>query len=165
MSIFTKAIHRLKAICIKIPNAFFLNRRRKLIIKLTQNHKRLPTAKAILRKKYKAGGVTFSDFNFYYKARVIKGLPHWLSGIESACQCRRRGFDHWVRKSPWRKKWQLTVIFLPGKSHGQRSLAGYSPWGRQELNMTYWLKNIVIQSSASIKTDRLNNGTESRVQK
>ena len=48
------------------------------------------------------------------------------------CHCRRsRGcrFDPWVRKISWRRKWQLTPVFLPGKSHGQRSLAGYSPEG------------------------------------
>ena len=39
------------------------------------------------------------------------------------------GFDRWVGKSHWRRKWQPTPIFLPGKFHGQRSLAGYSPWG------------------------------------
>ena len=46
---------------------------------------------------------------------------------EYACQCRSLGFDPWVRKIPWRRKWQPTPVFLPGKSHGQRSLAGYSP--------------------------------------
>ena len=40
---------------------------------------------------------------------------------------RRHGFDLWVRKVPWRRKWQATPVFLPGESHGQRSLAGYSP--------------------------------------
>ena len=37
---------------------------------------------------------------------------------------------------PWRRKWQSTPVFLPGKFQGQRSLAGYSPWGHKELNMT-----------------------------
>ena len=63
----------------------------------------------------------------------------WCSGKESACQCRRRKrhrFDPWVRKIPWRRKWQPTVVFLPGKSHGQRSLAGYSARGCKELDMT-----------------------------
>ena len=50
----------------------------------------------------------------------------WLSGKESACQCRRYRFNPWVRKSPWRRKWQPNTLFLPEKSHGQRSLAGYS---------------------------------------
>ena len=45
-------------------------------------------------------------------------------------------FDPWVGKIPWRRKWPPTPVFLPGKSHGQRSLAGYSPWGNQELYMT-----------------------------
>ena len=60
-------------------------------------------------------------------------------GKESARQCRRcrrcqfRGFS--VGKIPWRRKWQPTPVFLPGKSHGQRSLAGYSPWGCKELDM------------------------------
>ena len=43
------------------------------------------------------------------------GLHSWLSGKESSCQCRRRGFDPWVRKIPWKRKWQPTPIFLPGK--------------------------------------------------
>ena len=60
----------------------------------------------------------------------------WLSGKESACQCRRRRFDPWVRKIPWRRKWQPTPVFLPGKRHGQWSLEGYSPWGRKELDAT-----------------------------
>ena len=51
-------------------------------------------------------------------------LPWCLSGKESACQFRRCGFDPWVGKIPWRRKWQPTPVFLPGKSHGQRSLAG-----------------------------------------
>ena len=50
-------------------------------------------------------------------------LPWWLSGEESTCQCRRLGISPWVRKIPWRRKQQPTPVFLPGKSHGQRSLA------------------------------------------
>ena len=46
-------------------------------------------------------------------------------------QCRRPGFDPWVGKIPWRRAWQLTPVFLPGESHGQRSLVGYSPWGAE----------------------------------
>ena len=46
------------------------------------------------------------------------------------------GFDPWVGKIPWRRKWQPSPVFLPGKSHGQRSLAGYSPWSCKELDMT-----------------------------
>ena len=47
---------------------------------------------------------------------------------KSVClQCRRPGFDAWVRKIPWRRAWQSNPVVLPGKSHGHRSLAGYSP--------------------------------------
>ena len=56
---------------------------------------------------------------------------------ESTCQCRRHkrhGFDPWVRKIPWRRKWQPISVFFPGKYHGRRSLAGYSPWGHKELD-------------------------------
>ena len=44
--------------------------------------------------------------------------------------------ETWVQKIPWRRKWQPTPVFLPGESHGQRSLAGYSPWGCKELDTT-----------------------------
>ena len=59
--------------------------------------------------------------------------------IRTACQCRRCmrcGFSPWVRKIPWRRKWQPTPVSLPGKFHGQRSLVGYSPWGSKELDTT-----------------------------
>ena len=48
---------------------------------------------------------------------------------ESACQCRRYGFHPWIRKIPWKRKWQATPVFLLGKSRGQRSLAGYIAHG------------------------------------
>ena len=43
-----------------------------------------------------------------------RGLPWWLNGNESTCQCRRPRFDPWIGKFPWRKKWQLTLVFLSG---------------------------------------------------
>ena len=48
----------------------------------------------------------------------------------------RDGFYLWVGKIPWRRKWQPTPVLLPGKSHGWRSLVGYSPWGHKESDMT-----------------------------
>ena len=57
-------------------------------------------------------------------------FPGGSSGKEPACQLRRSqrcGFDPCVRKIPWRRPWQPTPVFLPGESHGQRSLVGYSP--------------------------------------
>ena len=65
--------------------------------------------------------------------------PGSTSGKEPACQRRkrkRRRFDPWVTKIPWRRKWQPTPIFLPGKSPEQRSLVGYSPWSCKESDRT-----------------------------
>ena len=61
-------------------------------------------------------------------------LSSGASGKEPACQCRRekrQGFYPWVGKIPWSRKWQPTPVFLAGKFHGQRSLAGYSQWGHR----------------------------------
>ena len=55
-------------------------------------------------------------------AEMVKRLP----------AMQETGFDPWVGKIPWRRKWQPTPVFLRGESHGQRSLVGYSPWGRKE---------------------------------
>ena len=63
-------------------------------------------------------------------------LPGWISDQESTCQCRRLGFDPWGGKIPWRRKWQPTPVFLPGESHGQRSLVGYSSWGHRSCGVT-----------------------------
>jgi len=50
-------------------------------------------------------------------------------------QCRRPGFNPWVQKIPWRRKWQSTPVSLPGEVHEQRDLVGYSPWGHKESDM------------------------------
>ena len=79
---------------------------------------------------------SYPSLNIYSPAQ---GLPRWLSGKESACQCRRcrkHWFNPWVREMPWSRKWQPMPVFLPGKFHGQRHLAGYSPWGCQESDTT-----------------------------
>ena len=52
-------------------------------------------------------------------------------GKKICLQCGRARFNLWVRKKPWRSKWQPTPVFLPGGSHGQRSLVGYSPWNHR----------------------------------
>jgi len=57
--------------------------------------------------------------------------------VKNRLQLRRCRFDPWVGKIPWRRAWQATSVFLPGKSHGQRSLAGCSPWGDRESDMAY----------------------------
>jgi len=60
---------------------------------------------------------------------AVKNLP----AVQS---CRRLKFSPWVWKIPWRRAWQPTPGFLPGESHGQRSLVGYSPQGCKESGMT-----------------------------
>ena len=73
----------------------------------------------------------------YSKLLWLKeGLRRWLSGKDFTCQCQRQRFDPWVGKIPWRRKWQSTPLVLPGKSHGQANLAGYSPWDHKEMDMT-----------------------------
>ena len=61
----------------------------------------------------------------------LTGLPRWLGGKESTSPCRRHGFNPWVGKIPWRRKWQSSPVFLPGESHGQRNLGGYSSGDRR----------------------------------
>ena len=69
----------------------------------------------------------------------FKGFPGGASSKETTRQCRRQdagilGVDPWVRKIPWKRAWQQ--VFLPGESHGQRSLVAYSSWDHKELDMT-----------------------------
>ena len=67
------------------------------------------------------------------------GFPGSTSCKEPACQCRRckrLGFNPWVRKIPWRRAEQPIPVFLPGESHGQKSLMGYGPQGQKESNTT-----------------------------
>ena len=76
-------------------------------------------------------GHDWSDLAAAAAACEFTGLPWWLSGKESACQRRRHRLFAWVRKIPQRKKWQPNPVFLPGKSHGKRSLAGLQSMGSQ----------------------------------
>ena len=68
----------------------------------------------------------------YEVTSACTGLPQWLSGKECPCQCRGHRFHPWVRKIPWRRKWQSTPVFLPGKSHGQRSVGRLQSTGSQK---------------------------------
>jgi len=75
----------------------------------------------------------------YYTPFLLWGFPRGASGKEPACQSRRHKrlrFDPWVRNLPWRRAWQPTPVLLPGESHGQRSLVGYSPLGCKESDET-----------------------------
>ena len=91
----------------------------------------------------------------------LLGLPRWLSGKEPTCLCRGCRLNPWLRKMPWRRKWHATAVFLPGKSHGQRSLVGYSPWGRKETEtrlsahtqMKYLLNTCLFFLLLSLRTN------------
>ena len=77
---------------------------------------------------------------YFQRVTEWRGLPRWLNDEESACQCRRLrrpGFDLWVRKIPWRRKWRPTPIFLPGKSPGQKSLRGLQSVGSQRVRLAW----------------------------
>ena len=107
-------------------------------------------------------GFHYNLGRFVYMDTYIAGLLRWCIGKKSACQSckttgtslicffyinkhqetrhKRCGFYLWVGKIPWRRKWKPTLVFLPGKFHGQRSTVGYSPWGHTKLDKTEWLK-------------------------
>ena len=92
-------------------------------------------------------------FLFQIFSNHISRLPRCLSSKDATCQYRRRkrrGFDPCIRKIPWRRKWQPSPVFLPGKSHGQRSLVGYSPWGCKELDMTEHIHTQIIYHQLSL---------------
>ena len=77
----------------------------------------------------------------YTELIEIMGFPGGSDG-RICLQCGRPGFDPWVGKIPWRREWLSTPSLLPEESHGQRSLAGYSPWDLKESDMTEWLTHI-----------------------
>ena len=77
-------------------------------------------------------------WSFNFNISPSSEHPGLISFRMALCKCRRHrrcGFDPWVRKIPWRRKWQPTPVILSGKSNRQRSLVGYSPWGCKELDM------------------------------
>ena len=105
------------------------------------------------KERNTAEQLTLSLFtlNLLLAVLAFKGLPRWVRCKEPVCQCRRHrrpGFDPWVRKIPWRRKWQSIPVFLPGESHGQRSLAGYSPWGHKRVR-----HDLVTKQHISLTTE------------
>ena len=79
------------------------------------------------------------DTDLWSKAHIPWGFPGGDSGKELTSQCRqhkRRGFNPWVGKIPWRRAWQLPPVFLPGESPWTEEPGGLQPWGCTELDMT-----------------------------
>ena len=81
----------------------------------------------------------FGWMHCHYKSpckRLGGALHRRLRWSKISLQYRRPRYDSWVRKIPWRREWQPASVFLPGESHGLRSLVGYSPWGHKEMDTT-----------------------------
>ena len=72
-------------------------------------------------------------YNLFLGASLVAQM------VKVCLQCRWPRFNPWVRKIPWRKKWQHTPVFLPVEFHGWRSQVSYSPWDHKELDTTEWL--------------------------
>ena len=96
-----------------------------------------------------------------YFERYVCDFPGGSDGKSICLQCGRPGFSPWVRKIPCRRKWQPTPVFLPGKSHGWRSLVGYSPWGPKESDRTerlhyyWWIIRKASQTLGELINDSL----------
>ena len=103
----------------------------------------------------------FEDFykqtnDIYYCHQLSPGLrtwcAEWSSDKEASCRrCRRHGFDPWVRKISWNKKWQPPPVSLPEKFHQQKRLAGYSPWSCKRVGHN-WATEHTTQSSYTFCT-------------
>ena len=98
------------------------------------------------------------DLYVYTFANTLlsSGFPGGSEIKASACNFGRPGFDPWVGKIPWRRKWQPTPVFLPGESQGRGSLVGCRLWGRTELDtterlhFTYYLDYFIASLSLNV---------------
>ena len=84
-------------------------------------------------------------------------IPRCHSDKEPACSAgdMRHMFDPWGGKIPWRRAWQPTPVFLPGESHGQRSLEGYGPWGCKESDTTERLSTLASMQCIKLRLDSI----------
>ena len=101
----------------------------------------LPQIKLSLKEKLSLSHLhseCFSKTLIFWCLLWWKGASPVVQMVKNppTCQYRRCRFDPWVGKIPWRNEWLSTSVFLPGESHGQESLAGYSPWGCTETRLS-----------------------------
>ena len=139
---------RFLAITPRIHKSLYLNRGQEIwVSKMHRSEHRWST------NHISGNSVICEDFLWLYFPQVLycmdivnKGLPRYLSDKEFICQCRRHQFDPRSGKISWRRKWQPIPVFLPGKSHGQKSLVGYSPWSHKRVGHDLVTKNSNIVS-------------------
>ena len=93
--------------------------------------------------------VVFSEVPIQYQASLVAQL------VKNPPAMGETGSDPWVGRTPWRRTWQPTAVFLPGECRGQRSLAGYSPWGCTKSDMTEQLSRVLYQSYTDLYTPHL----------
>ena len=100
----------------------------------------MPSVTHLVKWKNQGSNLCPSDSKVFLVYLIASmGFPRdsFPEAKKLSAKCRRCGFDPWVGKIRWRRKWQPTpwVVFLTGKSQGQRSLVGYSPWGRKRIGL------------------------------
>ena len=100
-------------------------------------------------EKWKWSRSVVSDSYGLQPTRLLRpwDFPGKNTGVSCQClrwQCRRSRFNFWFGKIPQRRKWQPTPVFLPGEFHGQRSLAGYRPWGCKESDTNKWPTHMIF---------------------
>ena len=96
----------------------------------------------------------FLFFNFIRTSDIL-GSSVVAQLVRIHLQCRRPGFNPWVGKILWRREWLPSPVFLPGESHGQRSLTGYSPWGCKESDTTEATEHTYTRHTALASTWQL----------
>ena len=99
----------------------------------------VPLSIEFSRQEYWNGLIFPSPYQYYNNSKCYNWFSQVVLVVKNMSASRRHkrsGFDPWVGKIPWRRAKQFTPVFLHGKSHGQRSLVGYSPCGHKESDMT-----------------------------
>ena len=77
--------------------------------------------------------------NKFQNCQLVFGAFPVAQTVKDLLVVQELGFNHWVWKIPWRREWQPTPVLFPGEFHGQKNLAGYSPWSHRESDTIEWL--------------------------